>query len=180
MLPNGVVLREARLEDASAMLEAYQQNRRHLQRWEAQRDASFFTLDGQQAALRRQLRRHEAGLLVPWVLDDSGRVVGTITLTGIVRGPFCSGYLGYWVSASHEGRGLATAAVQEVCHIAATTLGLHRIEAATLPENTRSQRVLKRSGFTYIGVAPQYLHINGKWQDHELYQMILHQNEPAW
>ncbi|WP_308215262.1 GNAT family N-acetyltransferase [Pseudarthrobacter sulfonivorans] len=53
-------------------------------------------------------------------------------------------------------------------------LGLHRLEASTLLHNVGSQRVLQKAGFRHIGMAPQYLRIAGKWQDHNLYQVILH------
>ena len=53
-------------------------------------------------------------------------------------------------------------------------LGLHRIEASTLLHNVASQRVLQKAGFQQIGMAPRYLQIAGKWQDHNLYQVVLH------
>ncbi len=82
--------------------------------------------------------------------------------------------MGYWVSQSAGGRGIATAALRETIKIAFGPLGLHRIQAETLPGNLRSQKVLERNGFTRIGMAPAYLKIAGKWQDHFLYQLINH------
>lgn len=67
-----------------------------------------------------------------------------------------------------------TAAVGWVCHVAADGLGLHRIQAGTLVANVASQKVLKRCSFTMIGLAPTYLRIDGRWQDHLLFQRILH------
>ena len=55
----------------------------------------------------------------------------------------------------------------------ARQLGLHRIQAATLLHNAASQRILNKSGFTQIGLAPLYLKIAGQWQDHLLFQRIL-------
>ena len=49
------------------------------------------------------------------------------------------------------------------------TMGLHRIEIAIRPENTASLRVVEKLGFTEIGLAPRYLHINGDWRDHVLF-----------
>ncbi|MGA4934796.1 GNAT family N-acetyltransferase [Streptomyces incarnatus] len=106
-------------------------------------------------------------------------MVGTITLTGISRGPFCSAYLGYWVAGDREGRGLASAAVARVCGLVRDAVGLHRIEASTLVENAGSQRVLEKCGFELIGTAPKYLHINGRWRDSRLFQRILHGEDPA-
>lgn len=99
-------------------------------------------------------------------------MVGRITLNGIVRGPFQSCSLGYWLSASHNGRGLATKAVQEIRRVAFEELRLHRIEAGTLRHNVRSQRVLERNGFVRFGLAPAYLQIAGEWQDHVMFQVV--------
>lgn len=54
-------------------------------------------------------------------------------------------------------------------------LGLHRVEASTLTHNLASQSVLRKAGFEQIGMAPRYLEIEGRWQDHNLYQVILHE-----
>ena len=68
--------------------------------------------------------------------------------------------------------GLATAAVRDMVRVAFDELRLHCVQAETLLHNVRSQRVLKRNGFRRIGMAPAYLKIAGRWQDHILYQVI--------
>jgi [ribosomal protein S5]-alanine N-acetyltransferase len=88
---------------------------------------------------------------------------------GVLR----SASVGYWVDAAHLRRGLASGAVEFVAG-AARDRGLHRRSAGTMLHNTASQRVLERSGFELYGVAPKYLFIDGAWQDHRLYQRILH------
>jgi ribosomal-protein-alanine N-acetyltransferase len=89
-----------------------------------------------------------------------------------VRGPLQSGDLGYWLSEADNGRGLVTAAVREMLGIAFGQLGLHRVQAGTMTANERSQRVLERAGFVRYGVAPRYLKIAGRWEDHILYQIL--------
>jgi ribosomal-protein-alanine N-acetyltransferase len=173
-LRDGVVLRELRGTDAAAVAAAYVKNRTHLAAWEPTRDESFFTVAGQQAEVDLQLASAIAGGSFPLVLESGEAIVGRFILSGVVRGPFQSANLGYWVDAELTGRGLATATVAAIVRIARDDLGLHRIQAATLPNNTGSQRVLERNGFTHIGFAPNYLRIAGRWQDHELYQVILH------
>jgi len=69
-------------------------------------------------------------------------------------------------------RGLASAAVRHIIQVAFGELGLHRIQAETLPHNVRSQRVLERTGFTRFGMAPAYLRIAGRWQDHIMWQLV--------
>ncbi|MFF9729980.1 GNAT family N-acetyltransferase [Streptomyces albidoflavus] len=78
----------------------------------------------------------------------------------------------------HTGRGLAGQALAHAVAYARDALGLHRLEAGTLLDNTASQRVLLRAGFTWYGTAPDYLHIAGAWRDHHRYQLILGEVEP--
>ncbi|MEU6775314.1 GNAT family N-acetyltransferase [Streptomyces sp. NPDC046759] len=166
-------------EDADALSAAYTENRDHLRPWEPRRPASFFTGPGQRERIEELLREFAGGTAVPLVLQAAnGRIVGTITLSGIVRGPFCNGNLGYWVAADQQNRGLVSTAVQRICGLARDEAGLHRIQAATLLANTGSQRVLAKCGFEPIGVAPDYLHIDGKWRDCRLFQRILHDRDP--
>lgn len=77
------------------------------------------------------------------------------------------------------GQGTGDGAVEEVCRIAREELGLHRVEAGTLVDNTASQRVLAKAGFEQYGTAPKYLHINGAWRDHRLFQRLLHDDPPT-
>lgn len=177
----GVILRPITVRDAKALCAAYVDNRRHLEPWEPVRPESFFTVEGQTERIDCLLRSAADGIVVPWLMESAqdGRIVGAITLSGITLGPFCSSYVGYWVAGDRQGRGLAGAALDRVCEIAREVVGLHRIEASTLIDNTMSQRVLKKCGFETIGDAPQYLHINGEWRDSRLFQRILHDRDPA-
>ena len=101
---------------------------------------------------------------------DEDVLSGTVGLSNVVRGSFCSANLGYWVGEARTGRGLATRAVGEIVDVAFTELGLHRLEAGTLLDNVASQRVLEKNRFTRIGIAPRYLRIAGAWRDHVLFQ----------
>ncbi|MDP4509613.1 GNAT family N-acetyltransferase [Nonomuraea turcica] len=178
-LIDDVVLRLATKQDAEAMLRAYVRNRDHLRPWEPRRPEEFFTLRGQARRLEDVLEQQAAGRTVPWVLADGDEIVGRMTLNTIVRGPWLSADLGYWMDARYTGRGLASRAVVEVCRMADQDLGLHRIAAATVLHNAASQRVLLKCGFEPYGLAPRYLEIDGKWQDHRLFQRILN-DRPAF
>ena len=56
--------------------------------------------------------------------------------------------------------------------IAFEDLGLHRVQAETLPHNLASQHILERTGFRQYGMSPQYLKIAGRWQDHMMFQRL--------
>lgn len=179
-LIDGIVLRPVTVSDAEPLARAYVRNREYLAPWEPVRDEDFFTARRQAMILGLEEESRRAGRSMRWILAaDSGDLVGSMTLSGITLGPFRNASLGYWVDGGLAGRGLATAAVQQVCHIANRELGLHRIQAGTLLDNAGSQRVLIKSGFEPFGVAPRYLYIAGRWQDHRLFQRILNDRAPG-
>ncbi|MFJ4296180.1 GNAT family N-acetyltransferase [Curtobacterium sp. NPDC089689] len=80
--------------------------------------------------------------------------------------------MGYWVRGDRLRRGHATTAVRLAVAHAFGRLGLHRVQAETLPENVASQRVLERNGFVRFGTAPEYLRIAGEWRDHVMFQVL--------
>jgi ribosomal-protein-alanine N-acetyltransferase len=159
-------------DHAPALARLVRENRQFLAPWEPVREERWFTEDGQRDEVADALERAALGLSLPRVIVDGEDVVGRITLNNVVRGAFRSSSLGYWLAERATGRGLATQAVGEMLHVAFGELGLHRVEAGTLLHNIASQRVLERAGFLRYGLAPQYLRIAGRWQDHVLFQVL--------
>ncbi|WP_062303376.1 GNAT family N-acetyltransferase [Demequina subtropica] len=161
------------VEDAVALAALVAANRAFMAPWDPVRHDEFYSEAGQRAVIAGLLRDHADGRALPHViLADDGTVAGRITLGGIARGPAQSAGMGYWVAQELNGRGLATEAVARIKELAFGPLGLHRIQAETLPHNVASQRVLARNGFERYGYAPRYLRIAGDWQDHVMFQAV--------
>jgi len=99
-------------------------------------------------------------------------LVGGLTLANVRRGVAQAGSLGYWIGETFARQGLMTAAVNALIPFAFGTLRLHRLEAACIPNNTASVRLLEKTGFKREGFAREYLCINGVWQDHVLYALL--------
>lgn len=160
-------------DDARELAELVKANREFLAPWEPVRDDGYFTEAGQRVAIGAALAEHAQERGLPCViLDHQGSIVGRVNLNNIVRGAFQSASIGYWVSQSAGGQGIATAAVRDIVRLAFADLRLHRIQADTLVDNVASQRVLASNGFVRIGLAPRYLNIAGRWQDCILHQLI--------
>lgn len=104
--------------------------------------------------------------------SDSGALLGGITLGNIRHGVAQTGHVGYWVGERHAGKGYMHEALLLLLQFAFETLRLHRIEAACIPSNARSIKVLEKAGFRREGLLRSYLRINGRWQDHYLYAVI--------
>jgi ribosomal-protein-alanine N-acetyltransferase len=157
--------------DPVSVLDLYVRNREHLAPWEPVPPPGFHTVEGQRARSLEAAAARSAGRSAEFgvVEDIGGALVGRIGLSGIMRGPFQSGHLGYLVDEAHCGRGYAVEAVRLTLVHAFTELRLHRIEAAVMPANHASLRVIARAGFREEGLARRYLLINGSWEDHRIF-----------
>lgn len=179
MIIDGVEMREIREADAAGVAEVLERNREYMAPYEPWRAEDFYTEAAQRVRIGELLAARSAGRARPFVLVSADGVVGTINLQNIVRGALCSGAIGYWIDEAWTGKGLATAALHEVCRIARDEERLHRVEAGTRVGNLASQRVLAKAGFEQHGLAPRYLHVGGDWQDHRLFQLLLNDEPPA-
>ena len=99
-------------------------------------------------------------------------LVGGLTLDNIRYGPFDSASLGYWLGEEFANNGFMTEALKSIIHYANKTLKITRLEAATLPTNNASKRVLEKCDFKYEGVGQSYLQINGRWRNHVMYANV--------
>lgn len=168
-------MRQPVVDDAAVLAAAYKRNREHLAPYEPRRAPDFFTEQVQRESLASALEEARHGRAAGWLVFDGDRVAGRVNLNSIVRGAAHCAHLGYWIDRDYTGQGLATAAARTAC-ARALDLGLHRVEAGTLVENEASKTVLRRCGFEPIGHAPSSLFIAGEWRDHDLFQLLLHNN----
>jgi ribosomal-protein-alanine N-acetyltransferase len=159
--------------DAGQLARLHRANRAFLAPYDPIKPEDFFSEAGQLARVTQALADCAAGLRYPFVIVADGELAGQVNLNNVVRHAWQNTNLGYWVSEHLGGRGVASLAVSLVCRFAFDDARLHRVEAGTLADNVRSQRVLEKNGFLRIGVAPRYLKIAGRWQDHVLFQRVV-------
>lgn len=169
-----VFLRYPTMQDYSAWAELRALSRQHLTPWEPQWARDELT----RSSFRRRLRQAQRE-----VRDDLGyaflifgqtppTLLGGLNISNVRRGVAQTASLGYWIGAPYAGQGYMTDAVCAAANFAFASLRLNRLEAACLPTNVASARVLAKAGFTREGRARQYLKIDGKWQDHDLYALL--------
>ncbi|KXG08939.1 hypothetical protein AT864_02847 [Anoxybacillus sp. P3H1B] len=166
-------LRLRELDDtfAETVLRYYEKNRDFLQKWEADRQEHFFTLEYQANRLRQDLELAKAGnLLKLWLFrkdaGDEAPTIGCISFSHIIRGIFQSCILGYKLDQEEIKKGYITEALKKGIDIIFNEYRLHRIEAPIMPKNKASIRVVKKLGFECEGIAKKMLKVNGKWEDH--------------
>jgi [ribosomal protein S5]-alanine N-acetyltransferase len=129
-------------------------------------------------AYRRRIRRYGEEIdrdeSYPFFLflKDSNLLVGGITLGHLRRGVAQAATIGYWMGERFAGQGLMREALELACAHGFSGLGLHRLEAACVPDNERSRRLLLHAGFREEGYARSYLKIAGEWRDHLLFARL--------
>jgi RimJ/RimL family protein N-acetyltransferase len=94
----------------------------------------------------------ESGVMLPLVIEDAetGRMLGGAVLHDF-NWELGQIEIGYWLFEHARGRGVATRAARFAADYG-FSLGADRIEARVFVENTASERVLERAGFTREGV----------------------------
>jgi len=139
------------------------------------RPDAFLTATGQRADIEWAARQRQAGLAFPFGIfeQETGALVGRVTLANVVRAAWQNCTIGYFVDRSRNGRGYATESVGLVSGFAFEVAGLHRVQAAVMPRNAASIRVVERNGYRFEGLARRYLQINGAWEDHNIYALTV-------
>lgn len=161
---------------AAALLDFHERNRAHLAPWDPPTEPGFFTEAVQARRLRDAGAAFAAGTGFRYLLQpigDTGRVIGSINFSNIVRSAFQSCNLGYALDQDCEGQALMTEALRcAIAEVFSPRINLHRIQAAYRPENWRSAEVLRRLNFHDEGVCPDYLFIDGLWRVHRLVALL--------
>jgi RimJ/RimL family protein N-acetyltransferase len=163
-------------EDPSSLTEISKSILRQRREWSKGEAFVFFVVsrDGTSAALPRRGPHQDgtsAALPRRGLHQEAEPLLGRIALTGIMRGAFMNAHLGYWIDGEYQGQGYATEAVGNAVALAFGALGLHRVQAAVMPHNAASLRVLAKLGFRKEGECARYLQIAGRWEDHHLFAM---------
>lgn len=145
-------------------------NQTRLAPFEPLRTDDYFSLAEIQQRINQQIdeRAQQRGVALVVMLKDSQQIIATINFTNLIFGVFQACHLGFSIDQNYEGQGLMFEALETALEFIRQDYGLHRIMANHLPDNVRSERLLKKLGFVREGFAKSYLKINGEWRDHVL------------
>ena len=178
-----LVLRPPRTGDVTEIRRLLRANHEHLRPWNPApppgEDPSSITEVSKSVLRQRRDWKHGASFVFMVAMRDRPeRLVGKIALNGVMRGAMYGAYLGYWMAGDQQGKGLCTEGITAVLDFAFGSAGLHRIQAAIMPRNDRSLRVIEKLAFRREGYAERYLQIAGKWEDHVLFARTREEHVP--
>ncbi len=149
-------------------------SRAFLEPFEPEWSADEFSARAWRARMRQWAEDSRSGSAFTFFIRarDGGRLLGGLSVFNVRHGAAESGQIGYWMNEDDAGRGVMPEALALLMPFCFDTLGLRRVEAACIPENRRSARVLEKCGFEYEGLVRSYLRINGVRRDHRLYALV--------
>jgi [ribosomal protein S5]-alanine N-acetyltransferase len=119
--------------------------------------------------VRSLISQSKQGSAEAFVIEFDSEVVGQLNVANILYGSVSSATVGYWISKEYAGRGITPTAVALAIDYLINDLGLHRVEIDIRPENKPSLRVVEKLGLRHEGTKKRYIHINGRWCDHEIF-----------
>ena len=171
---NRVFLRHPVMQDYGSWAELRALSRAHLTPWEPLWARDELSRSNFRRRLRQYNRemRDDLGYAYLIFREADARLIGGLNLSNVRRGVAQAASVGYWMGVTFADQGLMTDAVRAIVPFACDVLRLNWLEAACLPSNAPSQRVLDKAGFTREGRARRYLKINGQWQDHDLFAIL--------
>ena len=162
------------MTDYEAWVKVRRNSEKFLHQWEPEKARGFYSKNSFQMRVRWARKNFKLNQVLHLFFFSkvNNDLVGGLTLDNIRYGPFDSASLGYWLGEEFANNVFKTEALKSIIHYANKTLKITRLEAATLPTNNASKRVLEKCDFKYEGVGQSYLQINGRWRNHVMYANV--------
>ena len=135
--------------------------------------AAHRSLEDAEAFLNLTMGRYESGDAPDWgiVYRGDGRLVGTAGFVSWEH-EHARAEVGYVLNRGYWGQGLAAEALGAMISHGFRYMGLNRIEARCIAENTASARVMEKAGMAHEGTQRQRELVKGKYRDMELYAIL--------
>ncbi len=163
-----------RKSEAARVTEYLLNNRDFHKQFSQTHTDDYFTVSTQKKYLAYDCNSFLEGSLVPlWItLKDDNKIIGRVSFFNFAYGGMMSCACGYHLDKDHTGKGYMTEALKSAMAFVFDEYKMHRIEAFIVPENEPSLNLVKRVGFHYEGKRNSYMHINGRYRDHEAFYML--------
>lgn len=105
------------------------------------------------------------------IFGTAGEFLGGVGLNHIDRANNLAN-IGYWVSAPHRGKGVASTAAMLAARLGFEQLGFTRLEIVVLPHNLASQRVAEKLGATREAEARNRIIFQGQPASAIVYSLV--------
>lgn len=170
-----LILRILTPDYAKSVCHFLTKNREQFECYEPCLPANYYTPEYQQAILSSELKLALQTKNIRYYVflkENPQEIIGTVALHNIVTANYSSCEVGYKFDTDYQHKGYARESVSLAVSVAFSTLGLHRVYARVMPENTASIKLLKSLLFEEEGLERECIKIQGKWQDHLRFSLL--------
>lgn len=144
-------------------------------------DLDTLTEESQARALIEKFtHRFERGIGLRWAIvrpDAPDVVLGTCGCNIWIQ-PSARAILGYDLGRHHWRQGVMSQALRATFGFGFTRMALNRVEALSFAENTASQRLLEKLGFSFEGMLRKYELVKGRFVDMAMYSLLRREFNP--
>lgn len=150
-------------------------NREQFEKYEPILPVNYYTPEHQQAILSAELKLALQTKNIRYYVflkENPNQIIGTVALHHIATAAYSSCEIGYKFDADYQHMGYAREAVAMAASIAFAALGLHRVYARVMSDNTASIKLLKGLLFEEEGLERECIKIQNKWQDHLRFSLL--------
>lgn len=167
-----ITIRRYEPKDVPSFFSAVRSSAEFLARWMPWCHTNY-SIEEAKAWLATCQKEWSQGTSYPFLVIDpnTNEVLGSVDINQINR-DHNFGNIGYWVSSSHAGKGIATSAVKMVARFGFIEVRFTRLEIVALTENIASQRVAEKAGAKLECIARNRLTGWGKSHDAAVYSLI--------
>jgi ribosomal-protein-serine acetyltransferase len=163
-------LRLLHIFDAEELYELVNVNRIYLRQWMPWLDSTNNVTDIENF-IKSTLQQFANNEGFAAAICENERIIGIIGLNRIDRDNRI-GYIGYWLAASYQGKGIMTNSCQMLIDYAFKTLDLNRLVITCATENQRSRAIPLRLGFAHEGISRNAEWLCDRFVDHDIYSLL--------
>jgi ribosomal-protein-serine acetyltransferase len=163
-------LRLLKIADAAELFALVETNRAYLKQWLPWLDSTT-TIADSQTFIQSTLQQFAGNQGFVAAIYADRKIVGII---GFNRLEWMNriGYIGYWLAADAQGKGLMTNACKAIVNYAFSTMKLNRLVITCASDNQRSRSIPERLGFRHEGTTRDAEWLYDRFVDHEIYALL--------
>ncbi|WP_244834007.1 GNAT family N-acetyltransferase [Clostridium sp. BJN0001] len=167
-----IIIRNIKTSDSEELAKYYIRNKKHLEKFEPDREESFYTNENQKKKATIEYLNYIKEKTIETGIFIDGKLIGIMKVYNIINGSINSGMIGYSIDEKYQGKGYMKEALKLFLDYLFKTEGFHRIEASVMRNNNRSINLLKSCNFVLLGINRKYVCKNDVYFDYETYYLI--------
>lgn len=175
ILTERLILKPSDPAFAGELVRYYTENAEYFAPYNPAYTPDYCTVERQEKLLENEICLVEKGrgrYYYMFLKDAPDRLSGIISFVRIRPLPYASTIFGYDLDHSLWGLGIATEGCRAAIEDVFANTDVHRIEARVSEDNSRSEKLLEKLGFTYEGIEYKSIFINGQFRDHKRYALL--------